>query len=821
MKKRTFTGIIACIVSAVLIVSPLGGCSALRGRTDTGSPAAEDTEEVGDVKDNKKEDKKEKKKEKDRADRPDFLVMEYANRQMKLIDDDYDAAEGVCYSFTLDDATKEAYPEFAEKIEEINNDVFTEFNLGMESAAQGSIQRHLEGWGYPYEDDATATVTRADSLAFSYGVCHYSFLGGAHGYTYYTAETIDPVTCKDIKFNDVVVDTSDLPDICFEELLDQYSDMKDYFDSLNTDKENLLNRIREDADSSKDGPVWSLSYDGITMYFEDYSMGSYAAGSKEVFIPYEKHKEIFNDRYFEYKNGTPDIKDHVTATNDFKPVELEKKSSIIEVGYDFARDNSYSGPVYTTMLSDKLLIPDEYPKLKERFDKINRHNEDEAGKGFAAYTSDIVKEYTKVYGTDADDAPMYDYEYGIRQFVTRADSAAFSTVESHQEMHTQDMGKRKLIGINIDPETGDDIPLNEVVTDVSDLKRAVKKVLKKESYPEDTEADTLSELKKQIDSGDLVSREDLSWTVGYEGLTFYCNTLCNFSLGDMQDDAFMLFIPYSEYPDLFYKKYVNHPVAYAYQIPVTRGFTGGTYLDIDYNNEYVPVQLGTTLDEYGDFDRVRFSINSVWTSVGDLWASDLAATVVKDPLDFLYLYVEYSKNDGYPSLGIYSFDYTDKDVKSITDDEMPIYEINYPASYDGKHEGYVMTNPTAMKIRATDDAMGARNVYAKCCIDSSGYPRSRDGYWYYLSDPSMDLRAKQKTDTAKSCIPAGVTVSPYRINEPVSDDAGQSDPKKKTLELKSKDNRTFSLDIEYSGGTWKYKGTSLEDLFDGYFIFPG
>lgn len=796
MKKITMPHIRTRIAVVIAVTALMCGCAAPAAQNES-SASAEIQEET----------------------RPDLLKLECVNQHMKLQDGDTDAAEGTCYSFKLDEKTAKAYPEFAGKIDELNGMAYSDFESGMDSAAGGFMQFHLEGWEWPFSEDAVATVTRADSTAFSYSVAHSSYLGGAHGYTYFSAKTIDPISCSDIDFLDVVTDTDDFPKICFEELLDQNPDLVEYFDSCKTDKENLLDRIKEDIDGADPGPVWSLSYDGISVYFEDYAMGSYAAGCRTVDIPYKKHKEIFNGKYFKFKNGKPNIEDQVTQINNEEPVAMKLSCGIMTIGYDKEYKCESRGVPYLTMVADKLIIPDEYPKLKNRFDRINDENVAAVNKGFADYNTRFTREFDLQYGDDPDNAPYYDFEYGIRQFVTRADGTVFSTVESHQEMHVEGMGKRKLVGINIDPQTGKDIALDEVVTDLSDLKRALKTAVKKEYYPEDTEAETIRELKKQIDGGDLTSRDELSWTVGYEGLTFYCNTLCNFSLNDMQNDAFMLFIPYSDYPDLFEEKYVKRPSAYAYQIPASKCFMGTAYINIDYGKDYTPVSINTALDEYGDFDRVNFSIGSSWSNVGDIWASDLTATVVKDPTGEVYMYVQYSKNDGYPGLGMYSF--AGRTVNVIGNIGITGCEIDYWAGADADHPGTIMTDPVRMKVSATDDAMGARDVYAECCIDTLGRPRSKDGYWYYRLDPIFDLRVKKKIELDKGSIPAGVTVSPIRISEPAEDDLGQADENRKKLELRGKDNRTFTLDIVYESGRWKYKGTALEELFDGDFTYPG
>ena len=748
--------------------------------------------------------------------RPQLLNVTCVNQSMKMTDGDYDAAEGICYSFELDDETAKAYPELSDYIETVNKDTYDDFNRALAKAAAGSILQKNDGWGMTYAEDSTARVTRADGRAFSYGVEHYSFLGGAHGYTFFEGKTIDPVTCEEIRFSDVVTSSSDFADICFEELIKQEPDLEDYFDQLESDKENLLESIDKDANSRKSEPVWTLSYEGITIYFRDYSMGSYAAGSHIVDIPYESHKEIFNEDYFTYESDTPDINDHVKKIDNDDPQEIEPLHFVMSVGYEFEGTSS-NGIPYTVSKCDKLIIPDEYKKLKARFDKINSDNAGYLKSGFSGYSSQLSDEYRSEYG---DKGPYYDYEYGIHQYVTRADDTVFSTVQSYQEDKLYNIGNRKLVGINLDTQSGEDVPLDKVVTDMSGLKKAFKRILKKEYYEEETEDKIYSEFCEQLDGKDLVSNEDFSWTAGYEGITVYCNTLCNYSLPDMNNDAFTLFIPYSYDPELFDAKYTKVPASYAYQIPVSALFPGHAYLDMEYDGNYVPLGISVGPDdEYREFDAISFGVGSSWERMDGIWANDLLATVVHTPDDEDLLYVQFDKEEGYPDLHIYSFDYKKAREIEFTPELSLIYEIDHVSS-DKEHQGRIMTDPMNISVRATDDTMGARSVNSECCIDSSGNIRSKDGKWDYSRSEYMDLKALKDIRTKSGVISAGTTVSPVSIQE-VRNDVGDVEADKRILKLSAPNKKFFTLELEKDGWQWKYKGEELEVLFDGYFIFPG
>ena len=327
------------------------------------------------------------------TDKKDGLISVVCTDQaMNIEEDGFVSATGIRYSFELDRDSAGKYPKLSKVIDEINKKESADFEKNLKKASESAIVRHMDGWDYPYEADDEATVTRADDKAFSYGVSCYSYLGGAHGYLYYSARNIDPVTGDDISFFDVVKDTSGLPQIVVDEIIAQNDHMKEYFDSCPTDKDSLLGRIKDDVKKGGDGPVWSLTYDGVRIYFEDYAMGSYAAGSMVVDIPYKDHPKIYNDRYFTYDGAVPETADSVTARNITDPVTVKDEDSIMEVGlhtvYRFSYDDAYCMGE-----ADELTVPGTYPRLSDRVEDINSGNLKKLDRAFPGFVKEADRAY--------------------------------------------------------------------------------------------------------------------------------------------------------------------------------------------------------------------------------------------------------------------------------------------------------------------------------------------------------------------------------------------------------------------------------------------
>ncbi len=805
MKKTSVCRYAANLILIIAVLS-LAGCSGTRNKQDPGSKEPVSTADHAP----------------DTAaalsgseDLPQFITLECTNRHMNMMDGSRISAEGTCHSFSLDEESAKAYPALADKIEEINDRAYRSFCQSMESASAGSTICHMDGWGQTFEEEATATVTRADNRAFSYVVEHYSYLGGAHGYAFFEGSVIDPVTCGDISFSDVVTSAADFPDVCFEELILQNPDLKEYFDVSSGDRDDLMATLKDNVSINGEDPVWTLGYDGITVYFGDYGMGSYAAGARIVNIPYKNHPGIFNADYFRFEGKVPDISDHVTAKETEDPVPLKPEAHIMAIGYDNELLYSETFSPYCIGIADTLTAPEDHPRLRERLDKINSDNIQELQSGFGDFTGRMTTAYARASEKGESDLLM-NCTTSICQYLTRADETVFSTVEAH-EVSGVGESSRILTGINIDPSTGKDITLDDVVTDISALEKAIDRALKDASYPEQTCEDVSAELRRRISSGDHTSRDELSFTIGYEGLTFYCNNAVNFSMPDFFADGVPLFIPYKGNEDLFAEEYTYAPATYAYQIPVSPAFATAIYIDMNMDGKYKDLWLYPLMDNYGDVSGLTFGVNSSLERVENFYASDMTATYVKNPDGDSFVFLQCALDDGISAFRIFNFSYgsmSEEDSNSVAS-----LQVNYSTIFsDDGHRGYVMTDPLNFHVRAIDSMLGFNDIYSVCCINSMGRPLPKDGKWYYRSDEANKLTASDNIRTDSGVIAKGTVLLPYAFSNDTEDDN-----KSRILILKEGSGRYYKLRLERTDdfGEWSYNGHSLQELFDGMFGYPG
>ena len=326
------------LICALLMVTALAvtGCGSGRGSRERDKASLkEDREQTVKEDDSEnrgaKEENTNKKKNKDRKKKNDTdrIPYTYQNHPLEGTFGDNIFTLGGYYTIELDRTAEDKYPELTEEIDKYNTKAEDEVRSFVEGSQSEVMEMWEQGFTGYYEYDLYLHPVRADKKVFSFVEETYEFYGGAHGSTMFSGYNYDPETGRKIDFDDVVSDTSDLPKIIVDELIDQNPDLKDYFDELPSDKDNLIAGIPDRLDDNAKGLAWALDYDGIRINFEDYAMGAYAVGVQSVKIRFKDHPGIFTDKYTDYENSSvPDIDDIAVKLDDADKVAVEGEAPV-------------------------------------------------------------------------------------------------------------------------------------------------------------------------------------------------------------------------------------------------------------------------------------------------------------------------------------------------------------------------------------------------------------------------------------------------------------------------------------------------------------
>ncbi len=214
--------------------------------------------------------------------------------------------------------------------------------------------------------------------------------------------------------------------------------------------------------------------------------------------------------------------------------------------------------------------------------------------------------------------------------VRRADSVAVSIVEDYNSETY-----RAFNCLNYDTESGKQLALSDVVTDVSKLPSIVEKEVTSRIWQGESDIETAIP-----DYFKNTPEEDITWVLEYNGITFY------FEPGAVAPTNFGIqtaTVTFAEYPDLFKEKYSAVPDAYVVSLPLSSPF----FTDITGDKHSEELTVSGNYDPDGRY-YYTLEINSESSSYEVDWFSyDLNPYYVKtaDGDSFLYVFSEESETE--------------------------------------------------------------------------------------------------------------------------------------------------------------------------------
>ena len=189
-------------------------------------------------------------------------------------------------SVTLTPQSAVHYPKLAEKLEKLNEKRVAKLEKRykkLKKEAEEAAKERGDMFG-TFTDSQTYYVQRADSNIVSLLGVTEGYTGGAHGYYGYTGLNLDAQTGKRLKLKKLVKDKDAFMGLLKDALLRDYPDID----------EDLFKRYFEKAELSD--LTWTAGWEGITCYFDPYTLGAYAIGPQIVTIPYAGNEALFEDK---------------------------------------------------------------------------------------------------------------------------------------------------------------------------------------------------------------------------------------------------------------------------------------------------------------------------------------------------------------------------------------------------------------------------------------------------------------------------------------------------------------------------------------------
>ncbi len=201
----------------------------------------------------------------------------------------------------LTEESSKSFPELAKAIKEEADTARAAYEEEEEQIIKDAKERFEEQPDFfsygGYSDNVSAYIRRADDKVVSYTMLFDNYQGGAHGIYGENSITFDAKTGKKLSLTDVMTDSSGLSDLLADKIKEKYSD-DEYFDMID---ENIqlydVSLTEYDPDGDRYPYNWSMNPTGIRFYFGPYELGPYAAGDKDVTIPYSEIENVLIPDY--------------------------------------------------------------------------------------------------------------------------------------------------------------------------------------------------------------------------------------------------------------------------------------------------------------------------------------------------------------------------------------------------------------------------------------------------------------------------------------------------------------------------------------------
>lgn len=236
--------------------------------------------------------------------------------------------------------------------------------------------------------------------------------------------------------------------------------------------------------------------------------------------------------------------------------------------------------------------------------------------------------------------------------IRRADDVVLSILYDSYYYNGMNDGNRSFRGGNYDAETGKELYLPDVVTDIDEFAKVV-------------EAELFSTVGADIFYSDTIIEEYFKeygadgthWTLEYNGVTVY------FGEGEIAGSGFgaiNLTIEFAEYPELFNDKYTAVPEAYIVGLPMKSNF----YTDLDGDGSSDELTIADSYEgEFGVDRTLSLRISTSETDYTEkLMANDCEAYYVKtaDGKNYLYVLMELEAQTE-----LYTFHITDTGINKV------------------------------------------------------------------------------------------------------------------------------------------------------------
>lgn len=390
-------------------------------------------------------------------------------------------------------------------------------------------------------------------------------------------------------------------------------------------------------------------------------------------------------------------------------------------------------------------------------------------------------------------------------YVNRADNRVLSLGKSGYDYWGGAHGTGYSTGCNYNARTGEELRIQDVVTDVDTLAGLIEaKVYESGLTRDDLFLDEEETLKDYI----LKAAADhtLNWEITNEGVTVWFNPYeISYYAAGMPSGS----VSFAGHPEVFSDYYAETARTYVYAIE------GLDVSDIDFDGDGKADELSVwaSMDEYGTYEALKVSMKGVETSK-DIWAYSYDPYILHTTDGKNYLYVICGSDNDYRMLEVFDLNGSSAVYVGEVNNCGLRAQLLDASSYLYGEE--LLTDPENFYLESRMEVLSTYSASRKYHVGADGMPVADEDFyqvdastyeWREALTAKKDVPCVQVAEDGSvtadnAVIPAGTKLTLYRTD-------GSS-----LVDLKAGDT-LYRIEVDHSEWPYTINGVEEEEYFDG------